>query len=170
MLSFASTLMRLAIHTGSCKALRLDGCSVQVLPRSLVTATARLPPRLSRMLSMSTPGSTSATCASVVLVRARLCRCQVLPRSLLYITPAFGTRVASMNWMGKTSVPSCMVMPRPGPCNRKYQEGSFTCEVMLIGSLHVFPSSSLLTSISWAVSSGVMPGIEFHQARPLPIP
>ena len=170
MLSLAFTLIKLAIQTGSCKALRLEGCSVHVLPKSFVVATARLPPRLSRIFSINTPGSTSATCASVVFVRAKLCRCHVFPRSLLYIMPALGTRVASINWIGKTKVPSCIVMPRPGPCNRKYQDGSFTWEVILIGSLHVLPSSSLFTSISWAVSSGVIPGMEFHQARSLPIP
>ena len=170
MLSLASTWMRLAIQTGSCRALRLDGCSYQVLPKSRVVATARLPPRLSRMFSIRTPGSISATCASVVFVRARLCRCQVVPRSLLYMIPAFGIRVESMNWIGKTNVPSFIVIPRPGPCNRKYQEGSFTCGVMLIGWLQVLPSSSLLTSISWAVLSADIPGMEFHQARPFPMP
>ena len=104
MLSLAFTLIKLAIQTGSCKALRLEGCSVHVLPKSFVVATARLPPRLSRIFSINTPGSTSATCASVVFVRAKLCRCHVFPRSLLYIMPALGTRVASINWMGKTKV------------------------------------------------------------------
>ena len=52
-------------------------------------------------------------------------RCPCFPAVLLYIMPALGTRVASINWMGKTKVPSCIVMPRPGPCNRKYQERVF---------------------------------------------
>ena len=155
---------------GSGRALRLEGCSVHVRPKSRVVETARLLPRLSRMLSINTPGSTSATWASVVLVRAWLWRCHVTPRSWLYMMPALGIRVESMNWIGKTSVPSCMVMPRPGPCRRKYQEGSFTCRVILMGSLHVRPSSSLFTSMSCAVSSGASPGNEFHQARPFPMP
>ena len=58
MLSLAFTLIKLAIQTGSCKALRLEGCSVHVLPKSFVVATARLPPRLSRIFSINTPGST----------------------------------------------------------------------------------------------------------------
>ena len=41
---------------------------------------------------------------------------------------------------------------------------------MLIGWLQVLPSSSLLTSISWAVLSADIPGMEFHQARPFSMP
>ena len=44
MLSLAFTLIKLAIQTGSCKALRLEGCSVHVLPKSFVVATARYRP------------------------------------------------------------------------------------------------------------------------------
>src|SRR5690554_4373592 len=69
-LLLAFTAIRLAMQTGSCKTLLDDGCSVHVLPKSLVTDTALLPLLLSRMFSISTPGSTSATCASVVLDRA----------------------------------------------------------------------------------------------------
>ena len=62
--------LRLAMQTGSRKALREETCSVHVFPKSFVIATARLPPRLSRIFNISTPGSTSATCASVVFIRA----------------------------------------------------------------------------------------------------
>lgn len=96
-LSFAFTLIRLAIHTGSIKAVRDDSCSFQVLPKSLVVYTARLPPRLSLMFSIKVPGSTSATCASVVFVRAWWCMVHVSPRSLLYMIPALGIRVLSIN-------------------------------------------------------------------------
>ena len=42
-------------------------------------------------------GSSSATCASVVFVRAWWCMVHVSPRSLLYMIPAFGIRVLSIN-------------------------------------------------------------------------
>ena len=132
--------------------------------------TARLPPLLSRIFNIKTPGSISTTWASVVLVRAMLCIFHVLPRSLLYIIPALGIRVESINWVGKTNVPSLIVIPRPGPWSRKYQDGSFTCSVILIGSDHVLPSSVLFTIINCAVWFISIPGCELHHARWLPIP
>ena len=47
-----------------------DGCSCHVRPRLRVTLTARPVLRLSRMLSISDPSGSSATCDSVVLLRA----------------------------------------------------------------------------------------------------
>ena len=134
-----------------------EGCSTHVRPMSRVVQTARPVRRLSRMLSIRTPGATSATCDSVVLLRAWPCVCHVLPWSRLYITPAFGTRVESIYWIGKTSVPSRIVMPRPGPCNVKYQCGCLICRVRFRGADQLRPSSRLLASISCAVSIGSYP-------------
>ena len=82
-LSEASTWMRLAIQTGSCNAFLEEGCSIHVLPISVVVETALLPPRLSRILSIRTPGLVSTTCASVVLVRANVLISHFFPWSLL---------------------------------------------------------------------------------------
>ena len=84
--------------------------------------------------------------------------------------PAFGTRVASINWMGNTNVPSSIVIPRPGPCNKKYQAGYFTCSVMFIGVDQLLPSSALFARTSCAVWFRSNPGCELHQARWFPIP
>ena len=89
------------------------------------------------------PGSISATCASVVFVRARLCRCQVVPRSLLYMIPAFGIRVESMNWIGKTNVPSFIVMPRPGPCKQEAPGRIFHPAGVMLDRLAQFRSCRL---------------------------
>ena len=78
-LSSALTFSKLAIHTGTLSALREEACSVQLLPKSFVMDTARLPPLLSRIFNIKTPGSISTTWASVVLVRAMLCIFHVLP-------------------------------------------------------------------------------------------
>ena len=107
------------------------------------------------------------------LGRVRTCQVMQMPGG----SPVFAVHDTGVRYTGgvdeldrETNVPSFIVIPRPGPCNRKYQEGSFTCGVMLIGWLQVLPSSSLLTSISWAVLSADIPGMEFHQARPFPMP
>jgi hypothetical protein len=93
---------------------------------SEVTDTARLPPRLSRMLSIRSPEGSSATCASVVFDRAPSCRRQLRPWSSLYRMQACGMRSASMYCAAKTIVPFFMAMPRPGPCSRKFHSGRFT--------------------------------------------
>ena len=79
--------------------------------------------------------------------------------------PPCGPSGALRYCAANTSVPSCIVMPRPGPCRTKRHFGSLTCSVMLTGSDHVRPSSSLCVSISWPVSSGSIPGPEPFQDR-----
>ena len=67
--SEAGTCSSEAMQTGSRRAPD-EGCSTHVRPMSRVVQTARPVRRLSLMLSISTPGAASATCDSVVLVRA----------------------------------------------------------------------------------------------------
>ena len=94
----------------------------------------------------------------------------VSPLSLLYIIPALGIRSLPIYWIGNTNVPPSIVIPLPGPCNKKYHSGCFTCSVILIGSDQVFPSSVLFTKTSWAVWFTSIPCCELHHARWLPIP
>ena len=156
------------MQTGSTRALRLVAWGAQVLPRSVVVAIAREPPRLSRMFSISVPVRVSTTAASVVLGLAVVPRDQVSPWSFDHSTVERGSRrSAGDSWYcaGNTRVPSSIVMPRPGPCRRKHHSSCFTWRVMLIGSDQVTPSSSERTSTSWPVCSGSNPGPERFQPR-----
>src|SRR5699024_10808649 len=76
-----------------------------------------------------------------------------------------GISSSSLNCAGNTSVPSLMVMPLPGPCRSSCHSGFLICLVILIGSDHVLPSSSLLTSTNCPVSLGSKPVREAFQAR-----
>ena len=84
--------------------------------------------------------------------------------------PAFGILSVPIYCIGNTNVPSCMVMPRPGPCSVRYHSGCLICDVIFTGSDQVLPSSLLLQIISCAVSSGVMPCFTPDQALRPPIP
>ena len=132
------------MHTGSLSALRSVGWSSQVLPRSLVTATVREPPRLSRQLIMIEPSASSATWASVVSLFTPLPTCQVSPRSLDAIKVDHGLPSAARYCAAKTKVPSLSAMPAPGPLKKSRHAGSLTCGVMLMGfDQDLSPSSSL---------------------------
>ena len=120
-------------------------------------AMARPVPRLSRIESISTPGSISATCDSVVLLRAGVPISQVSPPSRLIMMVDDGIFSVLMNCIGNTSVPSAIVMPRPGPWKVKYHSGCLICRVRFRGADQVRPSSSEVVSISWAVSPGSSP-------------
>ena len=141
------------------------GCSVQVFPPSRVRATARPVPRLSRIESISTPGSISATCDSVVLLRAGVPISQVSPPSRLSMMVEDGIFSVLMNCIGNTSVPSAITMPRPGPWKVKYHSGCLICAVRFRGADQLRPSSSETVIMSWAVSPGSMPCPTEVQAR-----
>ena len=79
------------------------------------------------VFSISTPGSTSTTCASVVLRKAGAPIVHVRPLSRLQITEANGMWVESVHWIGKTSVLSCITIPRPGPWRIRCHVGSLIC-------------------------------------------
>ena len=113
MLSLAFTLIKLAIQTGSCKALRLEGCSVHVLPKSL---------------SWLRHGYRPGYRAYLASIRPALPR-QLAPPwyscGLSYagamFSAVFAIHNAGVGHTGsvdkldrKTKVPSCIVMPRPG--------------------------------------------------------
>ena len=109
------------MQTGSTSAPRELGWLDHVAPSSRVVMTAREPPRLSRMLSMSSPSRSSTTADSVVSGRAPVPMRQLSPPSSLTSTVECGMRArsgASWNCAGKTSRPSEVVMPRPGPWSR----------------------------------------------------
>ena len=57
-LSLASTWIKLAIHTGSCKAFREEGCSVMSC-QNLLLCHSTLPPRFIPHIPSATPGSTN---------------------------------------------------------------------------------------------------------------
>ena len=142
-----------AIQTGSTNVPD-EGCVFQVFPRSPVMQTT-LPSRLSFLqFSISTPGAISATWASVVRGQALSWQCQVCPPSLLYIIPELGTPFPSRHCIGKTRVPSCIVIPLPGPWSVILQSSLLTCRVMLTGLLQVFPSSVLFTRTICPVEIG----------------
>src|SRR6478735_6726015 len=139
---------RLAMQTGSLRALRSVGWGSQDFPRSLVTATVREPPRLSRQLIMIEPSGSSATCASVVSLFTPLPTCQVAPLSLDASNVDQGFPSAARYCAANTSVPSFSAMPAPGPLKNSLHAGSLTVVVMLIAFDHDLPSSSLCTRTS----------------------
>src|SRR5690606_20466790 len=78
----------------------------------------------------------------------------------IYILLIWGMAFSSQYWAGNTNYPSSMTMPFPGPLKKRFHLGSLTCSVMLYTSVQVCPSSLLLTSTNWPVSSGDNPGLE----------
>ena len=154
-------LRMLAWQTGSIRVL-LEEWGVHVFPRSDVVNTflaLSWVPWL-RMFSIRTPGWTSTTWSSQTWSVAMLETVHVAPWSLLYIIPAEGILSLSQTWMGTTRVPSCIVIPHPGPWKMVEEEGSLTCGVMLTGADQVFPPSELFTTASWATSIGSRPDLE----------
>src|SRR6478609_2372984 len=156
---------RLAIQTGSRRALRSVGWRIQDFPRSLVTAIVREPPRLSRQLIMIEPSASSAAWASVVSLFTPVPTCHVSPWSLEVSRVDHGLPSAARYCAANTIVPSFSAMPAPGPLKNSLHAGSLTVLVILMGLDQDLPSSSLCTSTSCPVSSGVIPGPELFHAR-----
>ena len=96
----------------------------QVLPRSVVVAIAREPPRLSRMFSISVPVRVSTTAASVVLGLAVVPRDQVSPWSFDHSTVERGSRRSPRS--GTLPLAARYASPRAGTfdslCSRSVEQ------------------------------------------------